>query len=143
MRSGGMEDSVELTYLFTGSITLLAIGSVAAEQRPSLPTKEIPRIEDVKPDVAESAPWKPNSRPDVFGKRHVEPPNPELSLTVYVQAGIGDSGLKNMCLQAQGVAYQIFAAAGVRIHWRTGEPKPYEPGRPILIDITSNTPETL
>jgi hypothetical protein len=45
-------------------------------------------------------------------------------------------------MRAQGVAYQMFAAAGVRIHWRTGQPKPYESGRPILIDITSNTPET-
>lgn len=68
--------------------------------------------------------------------------NPELSLTVYVQTGIGDSGLRNICMRAQGVAYQMFAAAGVRIHWRTGQPKSYEPGRPILIDFTSSTPET-
>jgi hypothetical protein len=44
---------------------------------------------------------------------------------------------------AQGVAYQMFAAAGVSIHWRAGQPKGSEPARPILIDITSNTPETL
>jgi hypothetical protein len=36
----------------------------------------------------------------------------------------------------------MFATAGVQINWRTGQPKAYEVERPILIDITSNTPET-
>lgn len=73
---------------------------------------------------------------------NVEARNAEVSLTVYVRTRIGDSGLRNICMRARGVAYQMFAAAGVRIHWRTGQPKLHEPGRPILIDITPNTPET-
>jgi hypothetical protein len=40
------------------------------------------------------------------------------------------------------VASGMFATAGVQINWRTGQPKAYEVERPILIDITSNTPET-
>lgn len=73
---------------------------------------------------------------------NVEARKAEVSLTVYVRTGIGDSGLRNVCMRAQAVAYQMFKAAGVRIQWRTGQPKLYEPGRPILIDVTSNTHKT-
>ena len=61
---------------------------------------------------------------------------------IYIEAGIGDSSLTLICMRAQGVASGMFATAGVQIDWRTGQPKTYGPGRPILIDITSNTPET-
>src|SRR5690242_6640784 len=43
---------------------------------------------------------------------------------------------------AQGVASGMFATAGVHVNWRAGQPKRNEPGRPVMIDITSNTPET-
>ena len=63
----------------------------------------------------------------------------KLSLTVYLEeAGIAGSGLARTCMLAEGVASGLFAAAGVRIRWRTGQPKTYEPGRPILIDITGS-----
>ena len=76
-------------------------------------------------------------------QRLTVPANARLSLTVYVQAGIGDSTLSPICMRALGVASGMFATAGVRIDWRTGQPKTYGPERPILIEITSNTPETL
>jgi len=74
---------------------------------------------------------------------NVDTRNAKLLLTVYLdEASIGDSGLTRVCMLAEGIASGMFAVAGVRIHWRTGQPRPYEPGRPILIAITSKTPET-
>jgi len=70
------------------------------------------------------------------------PADAKLSLTVYIHAGIGDASLPHIRMEAQGVASGMFATAGVQIDWRTGQPKGHEPGRPILIEITSNTPET-
>jgi hypothetical protein len=67
----------------------------------------------------------------------------QLSVTVYVRAGIGDSSLGSICMQAQGIASGILATAGVHVTWRTGQPKAHELGRPILIDITADSPETL
>jgi hypothetical protein len=75
-------------------------------------------------------------------QRLTVPANAKLSLTVYIQAAIGDSTLPRIRMEAQGVASGIFATVGVHIDWRTGKPKGQEPGRPILIEITSNTPET-
>jgi hypothetical protein len=42
---------------------------------------------------------------------------------------------------AQGIASEIFATAGVRIHWTLGEPKTDESNQPILIEILSDVPE--
>ena len=70
------------------------------------------------------------------------PPSAKLSLTVYVQAGIGDSTLSPICMRALGVASGMFATAGVHIDWRTGQPKVQQSEQPIAIEITSNTPES-
>jgi hypothetical protein len=61
---------------------------------------------------------------------------------VYVQAIISDSRLVRICMLAQGVASAMFATVGARIHWKTGQPTAKAPDQPVLIDITSNTPET-
>jgi hypothetical protein len=42
---------------------------------------------------------------------------------------------------AQGIASEIFGTAGVRIHWKLGEPKGAESNQPILIEILSDVPE--
>jgi hypothetical protein len=80
--------------------------------------------------------------PAAAAQRLIVPAKTHLSVTVYVRAGIGDSSLAPICMQAQGVASGMFATAGVHINWRTGQPKAYDPERLILIEITSNTPET-
>jgi hypothetical protein len=67
----------------------------------------------------------------------------KLSITVYrIHTSGSDSGLARNLMVAQGVASGMFATAGVRVNWRTGQPKADDPERPILIDVTSNTPET-
>jgi len=71
------------------------------------------------------------------------PARAKLSLTVYIQAGIGDSSLSPICMRALGVASGMFATAGVHIDWRIGHPKAQRSERPIVIEITSNTPESL
>ena len=75
-------------------------------------------------------------------QRLTVPANAKLSFTVYIEAGIGDSSLPRIRMEAQGVASRIFATAGVHIDWRTGQPKAYGPEPPLVIEITSNTPET-
>jgi hypothetical protein len=77
-----------------------------------------------------------------MAQRLAIPTSAKLSLTVYIEANIGDSSLAPICMQAEGVASGMFATAGVHINWRTGRPKRYHSERPVLIDITSNTPET-
>jgi hypothetical protein len=44
---------------------------------------------------------------------------------------------------AQSIASHIFAEAGVRIKWQFGEPRHREQDVPIIITVSSNTPETL
>jgi hypothetical protein len=44
---------------------------------------------------------------------------------------------------AKGVTSLIFADAGVRIKWRCGEPDRWETPMPILINLTSHTPDEL
>lgn len=68
---------------------------------------------------------------------------PELSISVYrIQTSRSDSGLARNLMAAQGVASGMFATAGVRVNWRSGQPKAGDPERPIQIEITSNTPES-
>lgn len=63
------------------------------------------------------------------------------TLKVYVLRNIIDGRL-NLC-SAQKVVSHIFAEAGVRIKWQFGEPRPGEQHMPIIIDLSSSTPETL
>jgi hypothetical protein len=121
---------------------LLEIGSLAVAQLPIAPIKGIPRTKERKPDLATPAPRKPDGQPDPSGICHADPRNHKLSLTVYVQASIGDSRLVPILMRARAVASGMFATAGVQINWRSRQPKAHEAERPILIDITSNTPET-
>ena len=116
-----------LIRLLTSAIPLLAINSTAVAQSPNVSIREIP--------------WTAHRKPDSLGVRKTKPRNTKLSVTVFVRDSIGDSGLTRNCMLARGVASGMFATAGVHINWRTGQPKAYELGRPILIDITSNTPE--
>jgi hypothetical protein len=69
--------------------------------------------------------------------------NAKLSITVYrIHTSRSDSALARNLMAAQGVASGMFATAGVRVNWRSGVPTPDDPERPILIELTSNTPET-
>ena len=61
-------------------------------------------------------------------------------VAVYVQFGFGATRLSP--IRAEGLASEMFAKAGVRISWRKDWPKSNEE-QAILIDITSNTPESL
>ena len=63
-----------------------------------------------------------------------------LPVTLYLQIGMGDARLAPISSQAQGVASGMFAGAGVLINWRSGRPKLHPAEKPILIDITTNTP---
>lgn len=67
----------------------------------------------------------------------------KLSITVYrIQMSRSDSVFAHNLMAAQGIASGMFATAGVRVNWRTGQPKADRPERPILIEVSSNTPET-
>jgi len=115
--------------------------SAVAQWRP-LASEGILRTKGDKSSQVAPAPQKSDGKPDVFGIWRANSQRAKLSLTVYVQASIGDSRLVPILMRARTVASGMFATAGVQINWRTGQPKAYETERPILIDITSNTPET-
>ena len=122
-------------------LLLLPMCSPLAAHWLTLAPKAIPRGKAGDPDVAAPAPPKTGGKPNLPKSSQADSRNAKLSLTVYVQASIGDSRLFPILLRAQSVASGTFATAGVRINWRTGLAKASEPERPILIDITSNTPE--
>jgi hypothetical protein len=63
------------------------------------------------------------------------------TVRVYVVQGVGDANLN--LSSAKTIASSIFAKAGVHIKWQTGQPTPRERELPVIIDIVSNTPETL
>ena len=62
-------------------------------------------------------------------------------VTVYVQRGFSDMRLS--VSHAEGIASEMFSKAGVQIRWKTGSPKTDREAHPILIEITSETPETI
>ena len=62
-------------------------------------------------------------------------------VTVYVQRGFSDMRLS--VPSAEGIASEMFSKAGVQIQWKTGSPKTGREAHPILIEITSDTPETI
>src|SRR5215471_4027691 len=115
--------------------------SPAAAHWLTLAPKGILRSEAGKPDLAARVPRKPDDKPNLSRISQADPRNAKLSLTVYVQASIGDAGLFPILLRAQSVASGMFATAGVQINWRMGLAKASELELPILIDITSNTSE--
>jgi hypothetical protein len=133
---------VNLTGVLVAWILLPPMCSTAAAQGLTLAPNGILLTKGGKPSHATPAPQKWNGKPDVVGIWQSDLQNATLSLTVYVQASIGDSALVPILMRARGVASGMFATAGVKINWRTGQPKAYEAERPILIAITSNTPET-
>jgi hypothetical protein len=63
------------------------------------------------------------------------------SVNVYIQFRFG--GTKLMPMYAKRVASEILAKAGVRILWRTGLAEVEEDEQPILVEVTSSTPEEL
>lgn len=63
------------------------------------------------------------------------------TVKVCVVRDLSDGGLN--LLLAERVAAQIVAEAGARIAWHLGEPSRGERDRAIIIDLTSNTPDTL
>ena len=63
------------------------------------------------------------------------------TVKVNVLGNISDHGLN--VLWAESIASKILAEAGVRIRWQLGEPKRGEQQVPIIIDLSSKTPETL
>lgn len=68
--------------------------------------------------------------------------NTELTpVTVYVHVSFADTGLAPTC--AKGIASRMFAKAAIRVNWRTDWDGADQTKKPILIDITSNTPERL
>ena len=136
-------DFVTLTCVLTTWIVLLSMCSPVAAHWLTLAPNGILAAQAGKPDFAVPAPRKPDDKPNLPKSSQADPRNAKLSLTVYVQASIGDSGLFPILLQAQSVASGMFATAGVRINWRTGLAKTSEPELPILIDITSDTPVKL
>jgi hypothetical protein len=132
---------MNLTGALKTWILLLPMCSAAAAHSLTLAPKGILRTKAGKPDLAAPAPRKPDDKPNLSKILQADPRDAKISLTVYVQANIGDSGLFPILLRAQSVASGMLATAGARINWRTGLAKPSEPELPILIDITSNTPE--
>lgn len=60
---------------------------------------------------------------------------------VYVLRTVSDRKLN--VPWAESIASHIFAEAGVRIKWQFGEPRRREQHMPIIIELSSNTPETL
>jgi hypothetical protein len=129
MFSAGMGNFMNLSRALASSILLLAMRSAVVAQRPNVSANASTRTKSGK--TAPAGTRKPAAR------------NSELSVTVYVEASIGDSTLAPIRMLAQGIASGMFATAGVHINWRTGRPKASEPERPILIEFTSLTPKTL
>jgi len=138
----GLADFMNLTGVLKTWILLLPMCSPAVAHCLTLAPKEILRTKAGKPDLGAPAPRKQDGNPKLSKNWQEDPRNARLSLTVYVRAAIGDSSLFPILMRAQGAASGMFATAGVQINWRTGRAKESEPGRPILIDFTSNTPET-
>jgi hypothetical protein len=136
-----LEDFLNLTGVLKIWILFLPMCSPMAGHWLTFAPKGLLQTKAGKPDLAAPTPRKPDDKPNL--SKISQARNAKLSLTVYIEAGIGDSSLMLICMRAQGVASGMFATAGVHIDWRTGQPKAYGPERPILIDITSNTPETL
>jgi len=135
-----LEDFVNLTGVLKTCILFLPMCSPMAGHWLTSAPKGLPRTKAGKPDLAAPTSRKMDDKPNL--SKISQARNAKLSLTVYIEAGIGDSSLTLICMRAQGVASGMFETAGVQIDWRTGQPKAYGPERPILIDITSNTPET-
>lgn len=67
--------------------------------------------------------------------------NPRPVITVYVRREFGDMRLN--LLRAEGIASKMFSETGVQIQWRTGWARAYQDPHPILVDITTDTPDTL
>lgn len=63
------------------------------------------------------------------------------TVKVYVVKNVSDHGLNVQW--AESIASHIFAEAGVRIKWQLGEPRRREQLMPIIINLSSDTPETL
>lgn len=133
---------MNLTGVLKTWILLLPMCSPVAADSLTLAPKGILRTKPGKSDLGTKAPRNSNDKPKFSKISQADPRNAKLSLTIYVQASIGDSGLVPILMRARAVASEMFATAGVRINWRTGLAKASEPELPILIDITSDTPET-
>ena len=63
------------------------------------------------------------------------------SVKVYVVRGVSDGGLN--VPWATSIASHIFAEAGVHVKWQLGEPRRGERDNAIIVDLTSDTPDTL
>jgi hypothetical protein len=133
---------MNLTGVLKTWILLLPMCSPAVAHCLTLAPNGIVRTKAGKPDLGVPALRKPDRNPKLSKIWHADPWDAKLSLAVYVRAAIGDSSLFPILMRAQGVASGMFATAGLQINWRMGRAKESEPGRPILIDFTSNTPET-
>lgn len=63
------------------------------------------------------------------------------TVKVYVIRNVDDRNLN--IFWAQQIASHIFAEAGIHIKWQFGEPKRREQHMPIIVDLSSDTPDTL
>lgn len=63
------------------------------------------------------------------------------TVKVYVVKNMSDRGLNVQW--AESIASHILAEAGVRIKWEVGEPRRRGQLMPIIINLSSDTPETL
>ena len=72
---------------------------------------------------------------------HDSDENAAVPVTVYVLRNVTDGNLN--VSRAQNIASHILAEAGVRIKWQFGQPRRREQQKPIIIDFSSNTAETL
>lgn len=63
------------------------------------------------------------------------------AVTVYVQVGFGGTPL--LLCRAEGIASKMFSEAGVQIQWRSDRPRAYRDPHPIVVDISTDTPDTL
>jgi hypothetical protein len=70
-----------------------------------------------------------------------EPGQPQQKLTVYLR----DNAAVPIAVRAKALelANQMFAAIGVRLDWRSGEPPRTSSTRPIGIELTAHTSEKL
>jgi len=69
-------------------------------------------------------------------------PDRQLSpVTVYVQYSVAEIGQLSAAYCAEALASEMFTQAGVQIQWRLGQPKGSQGEQPIIMEITSDTPE--
>jgi hypothetical protein len=76
-----------------------------------------------------------------LGRAQGESDTDSSTVTVCLRGGIDNPILK--LNWAKTIASSIFAQAGIRIRWQSGQPNSFQAQPPIVLSFTSNTPQNV